>query len=321
MMDGAYFVGRKELIDFFNDTLGLKLTKIEQTASGAVACQLTEMVFPNSIPLSRINWQAKSDYEYVQNYKLLQVAFTKNRVQRHVDVDKLIRAKYQDNLEFCQWLKAFYDQAAVYREDYDPIAARAKGKGGAKYNQQMANAKPGSMARSRPAPTRAAPSSRPAPSRPTAPKPAVPKPASPTSSRPSRPLRERANETAAAPAPSVDHMKELAEAKAHFEKEKVELQARIEELEQQEPEPNDDVPILEAKVLELEQAVLDIEKERDFYFEKLRNVEVLLQVHQDAEEKDPEALVSDVFQILYAAAEDNLIVTEDGKVMVAEEEE
>ena len=32
---------------------------------------------------------------FERNYKLLQIAFTKNRVQRHVDVDKLIRAKYQ----------------------------------------------------------------------------------------------------------------------------------------------------------------------------------------------------------------------------------
>lgn len=39
--------------------------------------------------MQRVNWAAKSDYEFVQNYKLLQVAFTKNRVQRHIDVDKV----------------------------------------------------------------------------------------------------------------------------------------------------------------------------------------------------------------------------------------
>ena len=52
-------------------------------------------IFPGSIPMQRVNWEAKSDYEYIQNYKLLQQAFAKNKVQRYVDVDKLIRAKYQ----------------------------------------------------------------------------------------------------------------------------------------------------------------------------------------------------------------------------------
>ena len=60
MMDNAYFVGRHELLAFFNDLLDLQLTKIEQTATGAIACQLTEYIFPRSIPLSRINWEARS---------------------------------------------------------------------------------------------------------------------------------------------------------------------------------------------------------------------------------------------------------------------
>lgn len=59
MMDSAYFVGRRELLEFFNDLLNLQLTKIEQTASGAVACQLMEYIYPKSIPMSRVNWEAK----------------------------------------------------------------------------------------------------------------------------------------------------------------------------------------------------------------------------------------------------------------------
>jgi microtubule-associated protein, RP/EB family len=53
MMDAAYFLGRRELLDFFNELLVLQLQKIEQTASGAIACQLTEYIFPNSIPMSK----------------------------------------------------------------------------------------------------------------------------------------------------------------------------------------------------------------------------------------------------------------------------
>lgn len=59
MMDQAYFVGRAELLEFFNSLLDLNLTKIEQTASGAVACQLTEYIFPGSLPMSRVNWEAR----------------------------------------------------------------------------------------------------------------------------------------------------------------------------------------------------------------------------------------------------------------------
>jgi RP/EB family microtubule-associated protein len=59
MMDSAYFLGRGELLIFFNELLDLQLTKIEQTASGAIACQLAEYIFPGSIQMSRVNWEAK----------------------------------------------------------------------------------------------------------------------------------------------------------------------------------------------------------------------------------------------------------------------
>ena len=85
MMDGAYFTSRNELLTFLNTLLDLNLSKIEQTASGAVACQLTEYIFPGSVPMSRVNWAAKSSHEYVGNYKLLQNAFNKNKIQKHVD--------------------------------------------------------------------------------------------------------------------------------------------------------------------------------------------------------------------------------------------
>lgn len=45
---------------------------------------------------------AKFEHEFVSNYKVLQQVFDKNLVQKHVDVEKLIKGKYQDNLEFTQ---------------------------------------------------------------------------------------------------------------------------------------------------------------------------------------------------------------------------
>lgn len=46
IMDQAYFVGRKEILAWLNDTYSLNLGKIEETASGAVACQIADSVFP-----------------------------------------------------------------------------------------------------------------------------------------------------------------------------------------------------------------------------------------------------------------------------------
>lgn len=290
-MDSAYFIGRKELLDFFNELLDLNLTKIEQTAPGAIACQITELIFPASIPMNRVNWAARSDFEFVQNYKLLQSAFTKHCVQRHVDVDKLIRAKYQDNLEFCQWLKAFFDQSLGARPDgYDPAAVRVRGKGGAKYNETMGIRSSAAVVRSA-APRSTAPpvaSSR-------APPAAAKVPTTTTAAaadRLNRPLRERkANDVVAmtkSNPPSASHPDAA-------------LVAKNQELLKQ--------------IDELEIAVLDTEQERNFYFEKLRNVEIILQVHQEKGSTDPERLVENVFKILYATAEDHLIVNEDGDVI------
>ena len=80
--------------------------------------------------MSKLNWAAKQDFEYVNNYKILQTAFAKLSVDRHVDVDRLIRGRYQDNLEFMQWFKRFYEMTVQSKGDYDSAAQRAKGKGG-----------------------------------------------------------------------------------------------------------------------------------------------------------------------------------------------
>jgi RP/EB family microtubule-associated protein len=103
MMDAAYFVGRRELLDWINTTLELNVQRIEDTCSGAVACQLMDCIQPNTVPMSKVNWGAKDEYAMICNYKLLQSAFDRARVSKPVEVNRLIRGKYQDNLEFMQW--------------------------------------------------------------------------------------------------------------------------------------------------------------------------------------------------------------------------
>jgi RP/EB family microtubule-associated protein len=40
-MDAAYFVGKKEILTWINDLLSLNIARIEDTASGAVAAQVS----------------------------------------------------------------------------------------------------------------------------------------------------------------------------------------------------------------------------------------------------------------------------------------
>lgn len=130
MMDPAYFVGRKEILEWINTTLDLNLTKVEQTASGAVACQLIDILYPGKIPMHKVNFEAKAEYQYVSNYKLLQSAFTSLKIDRYIEVDKLIKAKYQDNLEFMQWFKRYFELNVPMQYDYDPSERRKSAKGG-----------------------------------------------------------------------------------------------------------------------------------------------------------------------------------------------
>ena len=143
MMAPAFFVGRNELISWVNDVLGLRLTKVEQCASGAVYCQIMDAAHRTTevVPMRRVNFEAKSEYEYVANYKILQVVFERLNIAKNVEVNKLIKGRPLDNLEFLQWMKCYYDTTtggASARESgeggyYDAEERRAHARGGAAF--------------------------------------------------------------------------------------------------------------------------------------------------------------------------------------------
>lgn len=77
--------------------------------TGAIHCQILDAIYPGKVPLHKVNFDATQEYQFVQNYKILQSVFNKENITKHVDVQKLIKAKYQDNLEFLQWMKHFFE--------------------------------------------------------------------------------------------------------------------------------------------------------------------------------------------------------------------
>ena len=45
-----------------------------------------DAIYPGTFTVAKIKWGAKFDYEYVDNYKVLQNAFDKNGIKKHIDV-------------------------------------------------------------------------------------------------------------------------------------------------------------------------------------------------------------------------------------------
>ncbi|GAB5358910.1 hypothetical protein AAMO2058_000499400 [Amorphochlora amoebiformis] len=152
MMNEAYFKPRSELIQWVNKLLNLNIQKVEECASGAIHCQIVDALYPKKIKMSKVNFGAKYDHEYTMNFKVLQDAFTKLGVKKVVPVQKLIKAKYQDNLEFLQWMHQFF-QCNYNGEEYDPDVRRAKSKGVAKMKRVQKENNAGALNKPRKAST------------------------------------------------------------------------------------------------------------------------------------------------------------------------
>ncbi|KAF6159039.1 hypothetical protein GIB67_037837 [Kingdonia uniflora] len=78
MMDGAYFVGRTEILAWINSTLQLNLSKVEELQERSMSAT------GRSTPRNSSDAQA-------------------------IEVSKLVKERPLDNLEFMQWMKRYCD--------------------------------------------------------------------------------------------------------------------------------------------------------------------------------------------------------------------
>ncbi|XP_028631165.1 microtubule-associated protein RP/EB family member 1 [Grammomys surdaster] len=246
-------LSRHDMLAWINESLQLNLTKIEQLCSGAAYCQFMDMLFPGSIALKKVKFQAKLEHEYIQNFKILQAGFKRMGVDKIIPVDKLVKGKFQDNFEFVQWFKKFFD-ANYDGKEYDPVAARQ--------GQETAVA-PSLVA------------------------PALSKPKKPLGSGSAAPQRPIAAQRTTAAPKAGPGMVRKNPGVGNGDDEAAELMQQV-------------------KVLKL--TVEDLEKERDFYFGKLRNIELICQENEG--ENDP--VLQRIVDILYATDEGFVIPDEGG---------
>lgn len=105
----AFAVSKLKLLEWLNEFFELSYVKVEECATGAIYCQILDCIYPGSIPMSKVDWKARNEYQFVNNFKLVQNCLTKKHISKPVHIDKLVKAKYQDNLEFLQWFKHFFE--------------------------------------------------------------------------------------------------------------------------------------------------------------------------------------------------------------------
>lgn len=258
-------LSRHDMLSWVNDCLRSQFTKIEELCTGAAYCQYMDMLFPGSVPMKRVKFRTNLEHEYIQNFKILQAAFKKMNVDKIIPIDKLIKGRFQDNFEFLQWFKKFFD-ANYDGRDYDALLARdnlpmGMGTAGA----PKGNGVPAAVAVPRKAPLvsstsrdKIKPMSKVTPSRPAA---------VPTASRPLGGVTANASKSSSQNSVSNQQVEELT-----------------------------------TQVMDMRLHLEGLEKERDFYFSKLRDIEILCQ--EDEQHDTNNQLIQRILNILYA--------TEDG---------
>lgn len=68
-MTGAYFVGRRELLQWVNTLLQTDYKKVEDLRTGAAYCQILDALAPGKVNLKRCNFKATQEYQFVENFK------------------------------------------------------------------------------------------------------------------------------------------------------------------------------------------------------------------------------------------------------------
>ncbi|XP_053615006.1 microtubule-associated protein RP/EB family member 1 isoform X1 [Plodia interpunctella] len=243
-------LSRHDMLAWVNDCLQSNFAKIEELCTGAAYCQFMDMLFPGSVPMKRIKFKTNLEHEYIQNFKILQAGFKKMNVDKIVPIDRLVKGRFQDNFEFLQWFKKFFD-ANYGGTEYDAMAQREglpMGHGGSSAPRSATGAA------------------------------AAKKPTAPVAKVAARPQTiGKANSTVRSPPVNLSRLNQSGKGDSKL------------------------LDDLNHQVNELKATVDGLEKERDFYFGKLRDIEVIC---QEMEEQQNAPIVQKILDILYA--------TEDG---------
>ncbi|RMI95541.1 calponin homology domain-containing protein, partial [Yarrowia lipolytica] len=231
-------MSRQELVQWVNELLQTEISKVEECGKGAIYCQIMDSIY-GDVPMSKVKFNVKAEYEFLNNYKVLQGVFNRHKIDRQIPVEKLVKCRFQDNLEFLQYCKKHWD-ANWSGQEYDAVGRRA-----------------GRVA--------TVPSTAPG-------------------STPNATLSGASGRASVSRRPGASGSSQASS-------------AALAKAQQQ-------IATLEADAVEYQQVLEGLETERNFYFNKLREIEVLVQ--ENAEQMDTvqvEGMIREIQTILYSTEE------------------
>lgn len=114
---------RTELLQWLNTTLDLQYGKVEECGTGAAYCQLMDSIV-GGVPMGKVKFNALTEYDYIHNFKILQASFNKHKVNKTIDVERLIKCRLLDNLVLLQWFKKFWHENKDVNGTYDASSRR-----------------------------------------------------------------------------------------------------------------------------------------------------------------------------------------------------
>lgn len=220
-----------------------------------------DMLFPGSILLKKVKFRTQLEHEYIQNFKLVQGAYKKVGCDKEIPINRLVKARFQDNFEFLQWFKKFFD-SNYDGHTYNALEARGNipmGSGTASPGSHLSSS---SQSFGNPARAAAKPMAR-------------------------APPMVRATPKAAGGSPN-----NVAGATGGI--------ARATGATRNGTTNGTKLQELETKLSQMTVSAESLERERDFYYNKLRDIEIIC---QSCEDEEKPAVLQKINDILYATEE------------------
>lgn len=272
---------KSELLEWINSYFNLNYSKIESCGNGVPYVLIFNALYPNTINIQRLVQNPQTEFQIQNNFKLLQHGFNKVGISREVNVERLMKCRLQDNLEFLQWF----------------------GKLWCDHNKDFTFASSSNRTSSRPSLVSSTSRSR---SR-----------QSSASSRPSLSASgslQAASNTAATSSVSSSTLKQSSRVGSYNTPINSHHNIQRQQQQQQQQATNEQINKLKKELSSLNSTLDDminlkngLEIERDFYFNKLRDIEIICQDikhSKNAANVSVLDLVNDLMEIMYT--------TEDG---------